>query len=69
MAEVKEELYYWKDSKGNLVPKHELSDSHVCNIVMKFGKTWLQENGHNVIVKRFEDLNKEYNFFRVLHKG
>jgi hypothetical protein len=64
-----EELYYWTDSKNNKIPKHELSDYYVCNIVMKFGKEYLREHGHNVIVDRFEALNKEHGFFKALRKA
>lgn len=66
----RKELYYWEDSKGQFIPKDELSDLYVCNIVMKFGKNWLNSNGHSVIVQRFEDLNSEYRFFEAAkHKG
>ena len=46
-----EEKYYWKNKDGELIPKHELSDYYVCNIVMRFGKEWLMSNGHEVIVE------------------
>lgn len=64
MNEMKVELYYWHDTQGNLIPKHELSDLYVCNIVMKFGKLWLEDHGHSVIVQRFEALNEKYKFFK-----
>ena len=35
--------YYWKQEDGTLVPVHELTRLHVCNIVMKFGKDKLRE--------------------------
>ncbi len=57
------ELYYWTNEKGETIPKHELSDLYVCNIVAKYGKMWLRANGHNVIVDRFEALNKKYGLF------
>ena len=63
-----EEKYYWTNQKGINIPKHELTDYHVCNIVAKFGKNWLSENGHDVLVKRYEDLNREYNFFKVIEE-
>ena len=59
-----EEKYYWENKDGDLIPKHELSDYYVCNIVMMFGKAWLLSNGHEVIVDRFEKMNKKYDFFR-----
>lgn len=60
------EKYYWTDSKGNKIPKHELDNYHLCNIVMKFGKNWLSENGHVTLVRRFEEMNREHNFFECV---
>lgn len=60
------EKYYWKNSNGEYVPKHTLSDLYVCNIVMKYGKNWLYENGHTMIVTRFEKLNDEHKFFEAV---
>jgi len=60
---MENELYYWTTENGELEPKHTLSNLHVCNIVMKFGKNWLNENGHKTIVERFEELNAQYRFF------
>lgn len=57
------EKYYWETKDGDLIPVHELTNLHVCNIVMYFGKEWLNDNGHSVIVNKFESLNKEYRFF------
>lgn len=64
-----EERYYWETKDGRLIPVHELTDLHICNIVMYFGKQRLSETGHSVIVDRFENLNKEYNFFDNVNKG
>ena len=61
-----EEKYYWKNKDGKYIPKHELSDLYICNIVMKHGKVWLVENGHVFIVSRFEELNREHKFFKVV---
>ena len=58
-----EEKYYWINEIGIKIPKHELSDLYICNIVCKFGKNWLRENGHDVIVDKFEELNAKYHFF------
>lgn len=70
---IKEELknminekYYWKKEDGTMVPVHELTNSHICNIVMKFGKDRLREIGHSVIADKFEKLNREYKFFSVV---
>ncbi len=60
------EQYFWVNEKGINIPKHELSDYHICNIVAKYGKNWLAENGHLVLVKRFEELNREYDFFAAV---
>ena len=59
-----EEKYYWKNQKNELIPKHELNDYYVCNIVAKYGKKWLSENGHTVLVQRYEELNRQYHFFK-----
>ena len=59
-----EEKYFWKNHEGEYIPKHELSDLYICNIVAKYGKDYLSKNGHMTIVKRFEKLNNEYKFFK-----
>lgn len=61
-----DEKYYWKKEDGTLVPVHELTNYHICNIVMKFGKDWLHKNGHSIIADKFESLNKEHKFFNVV---
>ncbi len=43
MIKDENEKYYWKNEKGNLIPKDTLSDEYICNIVMKFGKIWLEQ--------------------------
>ena len=60
------ERYYWKKEDGTMVPVHELTNSHICNIVMKFGKDRLREMGHSVIADKFENLSREYKFFNVV---
>lgn len=60
---MKEEKYYWQKEDGTFVPVHELTDSHLCNIVMKFGKQRLESMGHAVIAERFVELNRKYKFF------
>lgn len=59
------EKYYWETADGTLIPKHKLDNEHVCNIVMRFGKENLRLSGHATIVKRFEELNEIYHFFKV----
>lgn len=58
-----EEKYYWKQEDGTLIPVHELTDLHICNITMKFGKDRLHDMGHSVIADKFAELNREYKFF------
>ena len=60
---LENEKYYWENSSGIFIPKDELSDEYICNIVMKFGKMYLEQNGHELIVRRFEALNKQFKFF------
>ncbi len=62
---LENEKYYWENSSGIFIPKDELSDEYICNIVMKFGKMYLEQNGHELIVRRFEALNKQFKFFRL----
>lgn len=61
--DIMEEKYYWINNDGEKIPKSELSDLHVCNIIAKFGKIWLEQSGHKVLVNRFENLNKKYKYF------
>lgn len=63
------EKYYWKKEDGTLIPVHELTDLHVCNIVMKFGKDYLCDIGHAVIAEKFNKLNKKYKFFDVVKEN
>lgn len=60
------ELYYWEQEDGKLVPVHELTDYHICNIVMKFGKNWLINHGHSIIADRYVELNNKHDFFKVV---
>ena len=60
-----EEKYYWTKEDGTKIPVHELTDLHICNIVMKFGKDNLHEMGHSVIADKFTELNRKYKFFNM----
>jgi len=60
------EKYYWEKEDCTLVPVHELTDLHICHIVMKFGKDRLINMGHSVIVDKFNELNKKYKFFDIV---
>ena len=60
------EKYYWQKEDGTLVPVYELTDLHICHIVMKFGKDKLHDMGHSVIVDKFDELNKKYKFFNEM---
>lgn len=63
---MKDEKYYWEQEDRTLVPVHELTDLHVCNIVMRFGKDRLCNMGHSIIVDRYVELNKKYDFFNAV---
>lgn len=39
---------------------------HICNIVAKYGKKYLEDNGHLLLVRRFEELNRTYDFFKIV---
>lgn len=60
------ERYYWETEDGTLIPVHELTDLHICHIVMKFGKDRLYAMGHSVIADKFVELNKKHKFFEVI---
>lgn len=60
------EKYYWTTEDGAEIPVHELTDLHICHIVMRFGKDRLYGMGHSVIVDRFVELNKKYDFFKII---
>lgn len=62
------EKYYWINDEGEYIPKSELTDLHVCNIVCKFGKIYLIANGHATLVERFEALNANHKFFNVVQE-
>ncbi len=66
MMNKKNEKYYWVTEYNQLIPKDKLSDSQVCNIVQKFGKNWLNANGHQLIVQRYERMDREYDFFSAV---
>lgn len=60
------EKYYWEKEDGTLIPVHELTDLHICNIVMKFGKDRLIAMNHSIIVDKFNELNKVHKFFDIV---
>ena len=60
------ERYYWESEDRHVTPVHELTDLHVCHIVMKFGKDRLCDMGHAVIADRFVELNKKFKFFDIV---
>lgn len=61
------EKYYWTKEDGTKIPVHELTDLHICNIVMRFGKDNLRNMGHSVIADRFVELNKKHKFFGAIN--
>ena len=57
------EKYYWETQDGQFIPVDKLTDLHVVNIVIKFGKDYLSTRGYNRIIERFNWLRKESNFY------
>ena len=57
-----DELYFWKTKDGKFIPVNELTDDHIVNIVMLFGKQSLERNGHKMIVEKFNKIRKERGF-------
>lgn len=57
------ERYYWETQDGTFIPVNELSDLHIVNIVIKFGKDQLYALGHERIVDRFNELRKLRGFY------
>lgn len=60
--ELANEKYYWKTADGQLIKVDELEESHIINIVIKFGKDKLNQSGYKNIVNRFEEIRKKRNF-------
>jgi len=57
-----DEKYFWKTKDGEFIPVNELTDDHIVNIVMLFGKQSLERNGHMMIVEKFNKIRKERGF-------
>ena len=63
ILEKRSEKYYWETQDGQFIPIDELTDLHVINIVIKFGKNYLFAHGHNRIVEKFDELRKASGFY------
>ena len=59
----REERYYWETQDGQFIPVDELTDLHIVNIVIKFGKDKLYSLGHERIIEKFNELRKESGFY------
>ena len=57
------ERYYWETQDGQFIPVDELTDLHIVNIVIKFGKDELIALGHSRIIDKFNELRKENSFY------
>lgn len=57
------ERYYWETQDGQFIPVNELTDLHIVNIVIKFGKDQLYALGHERIIERFNELRKTKGFY------
>lgn len=56
------EKYYWRTQDGVYIPVDKLEDSHIINIVFKFGKDRLERTGHCLVVEKFNKIRKERGF-------
>lgn len=63
---LREEKYFWETKSGEFIPINQLTDLHVFNIVAYFGKKWLEENGHSLIIERFNQLDAEHRWSKDL---
>lgn len=57
------EKYYWETQDGKFIPVDTLSELHIVNITIKFGKDYLSSHGYNRIIEKFEILRNEHNFY------
>ena len=56
------EKYYWQTADGDYIAVDDLEDSHIINIVIKFGKDKLISNGYMRIVVKFNIIRKDRGF-------
>lgn len=61
--ENRNEKYYWETQDGQFIPVYELTELHIVNIVVKFGKDKLSRLGHNRIIEKFNNLREEKEFY------
>ena len=57
------EKYYWETQDEQFIPVDKLTNLHIVNIVVKFGKDYLSSHGHNNIIERFNKLREESDFY------
>ena len=63
ILEKRVERYYWETQDGKFIPVDELTDLHIVNIVIKFGKDKLSDLGHSRIIEKFDELRKISGFY------
>lgn len=63
ILEKRSEKYYWETQDGQFIPVDELTDLHIVNIVIKFGKSKLSALGHKQIIEKFDELRKASGFY------
>jgi len=61
--EKRRERYYWETHDGHFIPVDDLDDKYIVNIVIKFGKDYLAENGYRRIIEGFNTVRKASNFY------
>lgn len=60
--DLEDEKYYWKTIDGKLIKVDDLEEEHIINIVIKFGKDKLIQNGYKNIVDKFYAIRIKRNF-------
>lgn len=66
---LRQEKYYWEKQDGTLVPVDELTNLHIFHIVVKFGKDWLNQNDHCLIVNKFDALTSKLNLKQLIESA
>ena len=51
-----DEKYYWRTKDGEYIKVDDITNEHLVNIVLKFGKDKLENNGYYSLVKRFNKI-------------
>ena len=66
---LKHEKYYWEKQDGTLIPVDELTNLHIFHIVAKFGKDWLNQNNHYLIVSKFDALMSDLRIKQLIESA